>query len=252
MWELLASPIDPGRVHDIGFAVSWHARIMVVAWAVLAPLAIIIARFFKILPKQNWPVELDTTFWWRSHWMGQVAVVILSIIGFSLVLPSNFAQMSLHNWLGYGVLFCVLLQVLLGIFRGSKGGPTAPAPDGSLRGHHYDMTPWRLMFETAHKALGYFVVLLAAMTILAGLWKANAPVWMWLSLAIWWPLVICAFVVMQRRGMAIDTYQAIWGSDPSHPGNRLPHPGWGVRRPGDDWKGDADVRRDRGDRLRGH
>ena len=36
---------------------------------------------------------------------------------------------------------------------------------------------------------------------------------------------------LQRQGRCIDTYQAIWGPDPRHPGNRLKPVGWGVRRP---------------------
>ena len=252
MWEWLSSPIDPSRMHDVGLAVSWHGRAMVVGWGMLAPLAILIARFFKILPGQNWPQVLDTTLWWRSHWMGQTLVLLLSCIGLALVLPSDLATMSLHGWLGYSVFVALFLQVGLGVFRGSKGGPTAPAPDGSRRGHHYDMTSWRRMFEALHKALGYGVLTLASITILFGLWRANAPVWMWAALVIWWSLLILAFRMMQRRGMAIDTYQAIWGDDLEHPGNRLPHPGWGVRRPGDAPKGETHVRHDRGNRLRGH
>lgn len=252
MWEWLLAPIDPSRAHDVGFAVSWHARSMVLGWGVLAPLAVLIARFFKVLPSQKWPQELDSTFWWRSHWIGQSAVFLLTMIGVALVLPSDFQSMSLHNWMGYGVVALVLVQVGLGVFRGSKGGPTARAADGTTAGHHYDMTPWRRMFETLHKTLGYSVLVLAAATILLGLWKANAPVWMWISLVLWWSTLVLAFVALQQRGMAVDTYQAIWGDDPSHPGNRLPPPGWGVRRLNDKNDGGADVRGDRGDRLSSH
>lgn len=250
--EWLLSPIDGARAHEVGFAVSWHARTMVLGWGVIAPLAVIVARFFKILPGQDWPRALDTQFWWRSHWIGHSMVLGLSIFGMALVLPSRWSEMSLHNWLGYGVLAGLALQVLLGLMRGSKGGPTAPARDGSLRGDHYDMTRRRRTFEALHKSIGYAVLALAIVTILLGLWKANAPVWMWVVLGIWWPALISAFVLLQRRGMAVDSYQAIWGDDPELPGNRLPMPGWGVRRPGDELKGDRDVRYDRGNRIRDH
>lgn len=40
---------------------------MVVAWGVLLPLGILIARFFKVTPRQRWPAELDNKFWWYSH-----------------------------------------------------------------------------------------------------------------------------------------------------------------------------------------
>jgi hypothetical protein len=57
--DWLLAPIDATRAHEVGFAVSWHARSMVLAWAVLAPLAVVIARYFKVLPGQDWPRELD-------------------------------------------------------------------------------------------------------------------------------------------------------------------------------------------------
>ncbi len=253
MWEWLISPIDAARAHDVGFEISWHARTMVVAWGILAPLAVLIARFFKILPGQKWPQELDSQAWWHSHWMGQTVVVGLTIFGLGLVMSGDLSNLTLHHWLGYGVVAGMVLQVLLGVFRGSKGGPTAPGADGALSGHHYDMTPWRLAFERLHKTIGYGILLLAMITILLGLWDANGPVWMWLVLVFWWAGLIAAFIALQKRGMAVDTYQAIWGDDPSHPGNRLPAPGWGVRRPGDQKdEGDTDVRRDRGDGVRSH
>jgi len=150
---LLAS-IDPSRGHEIGVALSWHARLMTLGWGVLAPLAVVIARFFKIWPGQDWPRELDSPVWWRSHWIGHSLVVCLTLAALMLVLPVERAKMGWHNWLGFAVLACMAVQVLLGVTRGSKGGPSDPARDGSPRGHHYDMTTRRRMFETAHKTLG--------------------------------------------------------------------------------------------------
>ena len=240
MWEWLLSPIDPARAHDVGWAVSWHARSMVLGWGILAPLAVIVARFFKVLPGQDWPRQLDSQVWWRSHWIGQSVVLVLSIVGLVLVLPPDFAQMSLHRWLGYSVLSLMIAQVGLGMMRGSKGGPTAPAPDGSLHGDHYDMTPWRRMFELCHKTFGYGALVLAAATILVGLWDANGPRWMWVFLGLWWTGLVCLFVILQHRGMAVDTYQAIWGTDATHPGNQGPAPKWGMRRPTQN-EGEFDV-----------
>ena len=231
MWDWLSAPIDPSRAHDISQAVAWHARSMVLAWGILAPLAVIGARFFKIMPGQNWPDELDNPVWWRGHWIGQTGVLLISLFGFWLVRPADVSEAGLHALLGYALLFGLCAQVLLGIFRGSKGGPTAPGKDGSFRGHHYDMTPRRQLFEAVHKTLGYGLLAMAAATILSGLWKANGPMWMWLVLLLWWLALIAMFIGLQRQGRAVDTYQAIWGDDPAHPGNRLPAPGWGVRRP---------------------
>ncbi len=235
--DWLFLPIDSTRAHDVSTAVSWHARMMTLAWGVIAPLAVLIARFFKILPKQNWPDELDSLVWWRSHWIGHSCVLALSAAGLALVVSVDPFGGGLHERLGYLLLLILAVQVLLGIFRGSKGGPTAPNRDGSWRGHHYDMTSWRRTFETVHKTLGYVALALAISVLFLGLWKANAPIWMWLTFGIWWFGLVSAFVHMQRRGMAVDTYQAIWGDDPSHPGNQRPSRNWGAHRP-KDRKGD--------------
>jgi hypothetical protein len=120
-----------------------------------------------------------------------------------------------HSYLGWIVLALVGFQIWGGILRGSKGGPT----DKSLRGDHFDMSFKRLLFEVVHKLFGYGALVLSVAAILSGMWQANAPVWMWFVLPVWWSVLIVLFMACQRRGMAVDTYQAIWGPDPTFPGN---------------------------------
>ncbi|MEM9197752.1 MAG: cytochrome b561 domain-containing protein, partial [Pseudomonadota bacterium] len=191
----------------------------------LAPLAVMVARYFKVVPGQDWPRELDNQIWWKSHWKGQLVVLGLTLIGVGLVWQGT-RPLPLHGLLGYTVLIGVGLQILLGLFRGTKGGPTAP----QMRGDHYDMTRWRRIFESVHKSVGYTLLALALATTLLGLWLANGPRWMWLALGLWWAGLVVAAIILQLRGHAIDTYQAIWGPDPRHHGNRR-RPGWGMRRP---------------------
>ncbi len=238
MIEWLLSPIDPSRSHEIGFAVSWHARLMTLAWGVLVPSVIFAARYLKIMPGQDWPRELDNKTWWHCHWMGQTLAYALSLLALGLILGSgrNAFAADLHSVFGYSVLALGTVQVLLGIFRGSKGGPTAPARDGSWHGDHYDMTPWRLMFVKLHRALGYIALALGMVTILVGLWNANAPRWMWLAIVNYWVFLFAMSLVFQIRGQAVDTYQAIWGPDPDLPGNKIPKVGWGTVRPADRMK----------------
>jgi hypothetical protein len=118
------------------------------------------------------------------------------------------------------------LQVGTGLARGSKGGPTS----AELRGDHYDMTPRRLGFERVHKRLGWLAVLAAIGVIAMGLAITDAPRWMALMLTAWWLALAGLAWRWQRQGRCIDTYQAVWGPDPLHPGNRLEPIGWGVRR----------------------
>ncbi len=233
MWEWLLSPMDAARVHDVGWHLSWHARIMVVAWGILVPMGILIARYFKIMPSQGWPQKLDSHLWWNTHRICQYSAFVLMLVGLWFILnaPAVAALPGPHALLGWTVLALGMAQVLGGLLRGTKGGPTEPAKDGSLRGDHYDMTPRRLAFEYLHKSLGYVALVLSMTAILLGLWQANGPNWMWLSLLIWWGGLGITALILQRRGMAVDTYQAIWGPDPTLPGNRRKPIGWGIQRP---------------------
>ena len=121
-----------------------------------------------------------------------------------------------HAGLGLAVLVLGLAQVVGGLLRGSKGGPSA----ATLRGDHYDMTARRLWFERIHKSAGYTALTLALVTLLLGLVVADAPRWMCVVLGFWWLALVLAFAVLQARQRGITTYQAIWGPSLAHPGNR--------------------------------
>ncbi len=234
--EWLLLPIDVSRAHLIPDNIAWHGRLMVIAWSVIFPSGVLIARFMKISPKQDWPNQLDNLTWWHSHWilqsLGGIAVVaaLWLIWGMGDEGAPVLSAVGIHHLMGWTVAgFCVL-QFLAGWLRGSKGGPTHPAKDGSIHGDHYDMTPRRLAFEYLHKYLGYFALLASWVTTLLGLWVANAPVWMFLILSIWYVVLVALFVKLQRMGLAFDTYQAIWGPDPDLPGNQRKPIGFGIHR----------------------
>ena len=231
-WLLL--PVDTARAHAVAPHVAWHARFMVLAWAVLFPLGILAARFFKITPRQRWPELIDNRMWWYAHLGLQYAAGATVIAALWLIWTPIGSRSfgATHALVGWATVASCCVQFLGGWLRGSKGGPTEPRPDGSWSGDHYDMSPRRRLFEHVHKTLGYVAVLFSIGAVLTGLWHANAPRWMALAICAWWLALLAAFIGLQRRGYAIDTYQAIWGPDPRHPGNRLPPIGWGVRRPG--------------------
>lgn len=230
MIEWLFSYIDPARVHEVDFFVSWHGRFMAMAWGFLVPIGIIAARFFKVTPHQNWPEKLDNKAWWSVHRYANYGAVTFTVIGVVLIFykATEVVGESYHARLGWLVIALTLSQIVSAILRGSKGGPTKPAPDGSLRGDHYDMSTHRLRFEYYHKTMGYALLLLASYTIVSGMWVANAPIWMWLTLGIWWVVLLGSFAVLQRLGGCFDTYRAIWGSNPALPGNKRKPVGIGV------------------------
>ncbi len=230
-WLLL--PIDLSRSHDIGVHAMWHARLMTLGWAVLFPVGITIARFFKITPRQNWPHRLDNKLWWYAHLTLQYVAAAAMIVALAVLwqMPGRRGMMHLHAVIGWTVIALCCTQFVGGWLRGSKGGPTDPAPDGSLSGDHFNMTRRRRIFEYVHKSLGYLAIFLGTAAIVNGLWLVNAPHWMWFTLAAWWMCLLGAWIVLQRRGFAVDTYQAIWGPEPSFPGNQIEPIGWGARRP---------------------
>lgn len=229
-WTWLLLPASGAAEHHLPAWAAWHGRLMVLAWAFLLPLGVLAARFFKVVPGQRWPDELDHKAWWHAHRLLQSAGMAAMLAGLWLAWGRGTGAGALAQWhhvLGMAVVVLGLLQTLGGLARGSKGGPTARE---GLRGDHYDMTRHRRVFERLHKVVGYAALLLAAAVVVLGLRLADAPRWMWLVIGGWWCAWCMVFVALQRQGRCIDTYQAIWGDDPAHPGQHLPPIGPGIRR----------------------
>lgn len=217
--------------HQIEGALAWHGRLMVFAWSVLAPVALLWARYWKIAPKQDFPRALDDKRWWNAHRGLQTLAALLTVIAVVLAWmsatttgPRRIAMF--HGWLGWMVVTALVAQLTHGLMRGSKGGPT----DIQMRGDHYDMTPRRLAFEGVHKSLGWFTLLAAWLATLLGLWVADAPRWMVLMIVLWWGVLLVALLRWQRAGRCVDTYQTIWGLRADLPGMARAPIGWGVRR----------------------
>ena len=208
--------------------VAWHARLMVLSWAVLIPIGVLWARFWKIAPGQDFPRALDDKRWWNGHRWLQSLAVVLSTVAVFLVWKSGPLSDStaVHRYLGWSVFIAGLWQFFHALARGTKGGPT----DIALRGDHFDMTRWRIAFERIHKSLGWLALIVAVATVVTGLIASDAPRWMFVGIGAWWIALLLVFVRWQRAGHAVDTYQAIWGIDNTLPGMQRTPIGWGVRR----------------------
>jgi hypothetical protein len=228
--DWLATPLSGSDSHVIAPWAVWHARTMVLAWGLLIPLGALLARYFKVTPSQRWPAELDNKSWWHGHRALQWTGVVVMTVGAALAWGEGHGASPgarLHAVVGWLVVAIGWFQIASGLARGTKGGPTAEA----MRGDHYDMTRHRVWFERLHKSLGWLSVLAAVVATALGLVAADAPRWMPLVLALWWIALASAAWHWQRSARCIDTYQAIWGPDPRHPGNRRAPIGWGVHRP---------------------
>ena len=223
------APLSGATTHDLPTWTVWHARLMVMAWAVLLPLGVLAARYFKVTPQQDWPRVVDNRAWWNAHRGLQYAGIVVMLIGAALAYgqgTSASTAATAHAWLGWLLVGLGAFQIVGAWLRGSKGGPGEPEP----RGDHYDMTPHRRTFERLHKGGGWLAIGLAVCTIGLGLVTADAPRWMPLVLAAWWLALAVLAWRWQRAGRCIDTYQAIWGPSPAHPGNLVAPTGWGIRR----------------------
>ena len=69
--DFLLEPWSGAAVHHIPAAWAWHGRLMVLAGAVLFPVGVMLARYYKVTRRQNWPEELDNRFWWHGHRLTQ-------------------------------------------------------------------------------------------------------------------------------------------------------------------------------------
>jgi hypothetical protein len=223
--------LSGASTHQIAVGLAWHGRLMVLAWSVLVPMALLWARYWKIAPRQNFPRVLDDKRWWHAHRGLQTLAAGLTVIAVVLAWRdaralASWSAVWMHHVLGWAVVTFLCVQLVHGLSRGSKGGPT----DLQLRGDHFDMTAKRVAFEYAHKSLGWVALLVAWCATVLGLWVADAPRWMAALIVLWWLVLVAALLCWQRAGRCVDTYQTIWGLDANLPGMARPPIGWGVRR----------------------
>ncbi|WP_171179098.1 cytochrome B [Ruegeria sp. HKCCD8929] len=230
MTEWLLSSCDSGRGHEIGLALSWRGRLMAPAWAFICPAAIIAARYFKIMSCQNWPRVLSNPIWWQCLRIGQRTACFLTLPAVFLVWSIPGVVVEFHAVHGILVLSLCFLQLLGAMACCSKGGPSDP---GGMSGDHYDMTRRRLKFKRFHRSNGHVVLPLIVITILSGLWFANALCWMWFSVTLYSGVLCGITLLLQRAGCAFATFQTVWGPDPAFPRSQMAQTWWATARPGD-------------------
>jgi hypothetical protein len=235
----LDAPVSNAPDHHIDVAVAWHGRLMVLAWAFIMPIAVVIARFFKIVPRQPWPQQLDNPFWFVTHRRLGYLLVATMTLGLAFIAWQRSFRLdpfgSPHATLGWVIVVAGWVQLVGSLARGTHGGPINPftrqaKPPEEWPGDHFSMTRRRIVFEYSHKAIGYLLVVLVVAAIYTGLTAADAPRWMLVAIGVWWALCLIATAIMQRRIGCIDTYQAIWGLDRTLPGYRRKPIGLGITR----------------------
>ncbi|MDO4637306.1 MAG: hypothetical protein Q4B13_07145 [Lautropia sp.] len=250
-------PLHAGLQDHLNLFDVWHGVLMAFAGVILVPVGVMAARYWKIVPGQDWPRVLNHRGWQYVHLLsGGVAClclvlgVMLAFLGMSL----SHHLMHFHGWSGWGVMALLLLMVLNILLRGSVGGPGRHQARTlvhlhDIPGDHYDMTRRRRFFERVHRWLGYGWLVALMATVVGGYWYVNVPRGLMAVTVIWWAGLVLLAVRWERQGRAVDGYQARWGPSMAHPGNRIPLLGGGLRRYSEDeyrqlvWGGQAMRRR---------
>jgi len=203
-----------------------HAALMMAAWLVLLPAGAAVARFRKVTARQDWPRVVDNQLWWWLHRILQYGGVATALAGLAVAwrAAGGLDTGLLHVQAGLVLLALAGLQIASSWLRGGKGGPTGAGADPrrpeTWRGDHYDMTLRRRLFERWHKSAGWACILGAPVVVALGLSLYGWP-WLWSGLALALVLMqAAAIALLARTSRRIGTYQAIWGPDPVHPGNR--------------------------------
>ncbi|WP_455227307.1 cytochrome b561 domain-containing protein [Lautropia mirabilis] len=236
--DWLRAPLHTGPLDDVNPVDFWHGVLMGTAGAVLVPVAVLAARYWKIVPGQDWPRIINHRGWQRVHGLCGVAAVLCLVAGVAMA----FQGMSLashlahpHAWMGWGVMAVLLLLVVNIALRGSIGGPGRHQARTLVHlhdvpGDHYDMTRRRRIFEHGHRWLGYGLMLALFANVMTGYWHVNVPRGLALATLAWWACLALMAWRWERQGRAVDGYQARWGPSMAHPGNRIPRLGGGLHR----------------------
>lgn len=230
--------IDRVFSHGIGAGIVWHGALMLAAWLVLMPAALLVARFYKITPGQDWPRRLDNPFWFVNHRRLGHAIGILGTLAVFCIgwINNNWVAWPTWHAMAGWVLFALGWFQIIGAWcRGTHGGPVdpftrQPRPPAQWPGDHFSLTRRRIFFEYSHKIAGYALLPVLLWQVGSGLADADAPAWLWGVVGLWIALLVGVFAWLQAAGRCIDTYQAIWGLDDSLPGYRRRPIGWGVTR----------------------
>ncbi len=206
-----------------------HGILMMIAWLILVPAGIVVARYFKVSPSQNYPEELDNPFWFYTHVYLQSTGVAIACIGLAMAWCGigTVDTHDNHARMGWIVMTLGFLQIVSSLLRGTKGGPTGghaePDRPETWHGDHYNMTLRRRLFEVWHKAAGYISVALAVPTAMLGLARAGFDGIVYVLPALLGLSFFGLWTYLQHWHRRVPTYQSIWGPDARHPGNRKSH-----------------------------
>jgi len=138
-----------------------HGSLMIIGWGAFLFIGVLVARYGRKALKDG--------LWFTVHQGLQVFGMLMTttgfIIAFNMVDGVHFAT-KFHGQLGVAVMSLAYLQMLGGFLRPHKEEGTEP-------------TGPRKVFEIAHPWTGRLLVVLASITIFAGINQNSPPQWHW-------------------------------------------------------------------------
>ena len=111
-------------------AMAAHAALMLTAWGLLIPMGGVVARYYKVMPGQDFPRVVENLTWWRWHRGLQYTGVAVSTCALAIILSETGGRFdTLHGRCGLAVMTLGWVQVGSAFFRGLKGDqPMARRP----------------------------------------------------------------------------------------------------------------------------
>ncbi|CAF0731294.1 unnamed protein product, partial [Brachionus calyciflorus] len=134
-----------------------HGILMVLAWMMCVPLAIVLSRYYKFL-LPNFKI-LEVAFWFNAHRVLMIFTLVVSIIAFLVVLAQldwkwvdaeNNETAMAHSIFGIIVISISFLQIIMGLFRPDKDAKFRP------------------VFNWTHRITGISLFILAIVSIYLG------------------------------------------------------------------------------------
>jgi hypothetical protein len=152
-----------------------------VAWGVLVPLGIVIARFLKGVAPASGPAA----FWFTWHRRIQTLALVVMLVGFALgvaMTPAGRHFATFHQVAGLVLVIVAVAQPLNACLRPSKGA-AGSQPSCARR-----------VWELGHKGAGYASLPVAVAVIFTGLSLAGVLYAYTVAYAVWVTLTGSAFL----------------------------------------------------------
>ena len=138
-----------------------HGALMILAWGCFSPIGTMFMKYGKHLP---------ATIWFKTHKIIQPLAILVTILGFILILASGVALSDLppksktHANMGLGVIALCIVQGLLGYFRSAISNH-----EESDKGTNFEHGKQRARFTALHRIIGWTLFGLSIATIYKGI-----------------------------------------------------------------------------------